>query len=178
MRSFALCISKLNEMKKFNILLAILLVFTACKDAKKESENPAEATLAYTTAGAPVSEGDVLSETEIDRTYAGLQPGDTLTTRFEGEVESVCQMKGCWMRLQLPGDETVMVRFKDYGFFVPKDIAGKRVLVEGKAFVSEVDEEERRHMAEDAGKPDSLITQITGSAMQKGFEATGVRIFE
>lgn len=165
-------------MKKINILLAILLVFSACKDAKKESENTTEAALAYTTAGAPVSEGDILSETEIDRTYAGLRPGDTLTTRFEGEVESVCQMKGCWMRLQLPGDETVMVRFKDYGFFVPKDIAGKRVLVEGKAFVSEVEEDERRHMAEDAGKPDSLIAQIKGSAMQKGFEATGVRIFQ
>ena len=70
-----------------------------------------------------------------------------------------------------------MVRFKDYGFFVPKDIAGKRVLVEGKAFVSEVGEDERRHMAEDAGEPDSLIAKITGSEMQKGFEASGVRIF-
>ena len=86
-------------------------------------------------------------------------------------------MKGCWMRVEMPGEETVMVRFKDYGFFVPKDIAGKRVLVEGKAFVSEVDEAERRHMAEDAGKPDSLIAKITGSEMQKGFEASGVRIF-
>ena len=70
-----------------------------------------------------------------------------------------------------------MVRFKDYGFFVPKDIAGKKVLVEGKAFVSEVDEAERRHMAEDAGKPDSLIAQIHGSEFQMGFEASGVRIY-
>ena len=131
----------------------------------------------FTTAGAPITEADVLSEAEISGVYSELQPGDTVTTRFEGEVVSVCQMKGCWMRVEMPGEETVMVRFKDYGFFVPKDIAGKRVMVEGKAFVSEVDEAERRHMAEDAGKPDSLIAKISGPEMQKGFEASGVRIF-
>ena len=97
--------------------------------------------------------------------------------RFEGEVISVCQMKGCWMRLSLPEDKTVMVRFKDYGFFVPKDIAGKKVVVEGKAFVSEVSEEERKHLAEDAGQEDSLKTSISGPEIEMGLEATGVRIF-
>ncbi|MEJ2584200.1 MAG: DUF4920 domain-containing protein [Robiginitalea sp.] len=166
-------------MKLFNISLVFLLLVSACKEAKKQSSEPLQQaeTPAFTTAGAPISEGNVFSEVEMSKVYSDLQPGDTLTTRFEGEVVSVCQMKGCWMRVEMPGEETVMVRFKDYGFFVPKDISGKRVMVEGKAFVSEVDEAERRHMAEDAGKPDSLIAKISGSQMQKGFEASGVRIF-
>lgn len=166
-------------MKLFNIFLVFLWLFSACKDAKTQPDEPSQeqAVSAYTTAGAPISEGNVFSESEMSRVYSELQPGDTLATRFEGEVVSVCQMKGCWMRLEIPGGETVMVRFKDYGFFVPKDISGSRVVVEGKAFVSEVDEAERRHMAEDAGEPDSLIAKISGSQLQRGFEASGVRIF-
>lgn len=163
-------------MKLFNIFLVFLLLIAACKDAKTQPEEPLQEPT-FATAGAPIAEGSVFSEVEMSRVYSELQPGDTVSTRFEGEVVSVCQMKGCWMRVDMPGEETVMVRFKDYGFFVPKDIAGKRVMVEGKAFVSEVDEDERRHMAEDAGKPDSLIAKISGSEMQKGFEASGVRIF-
>lgn len=164
-------------MKRFNIFLVFLLLIAACKDAKTQPEEPVQQEPSYASAGAPISEGNVFSEAEMSEVYSDLKPGDTLNTRFEGEVVSVCQMKGCWMRVDMPGEETVMVRFKDYGFFVPKDIAGKRVLVEGKAFVSEVGEDERRHMAEDAGEPDSLIAKITGSEMQKGFEASGVRIF-
>ncbi len=166
-------------MKVFNIFLVFFLLLSACKDAKTQTEQTPQQDEepSFATAGAPISEGDVFSEVEMSEVYSGLKPGDTVTTRFEGEVVSVCQMKGCWMRVEMPGEETVMVRFKDYGFFVPKDIAGSRVMVEGKAFVSEVDEAERRHMAEDAGKPDSLIAQISGSEMQKGFEASGVRIF-
>lgn len=165
-------------MKLFNIFLVFILLTAACKDVKSKAEEPLQQEEpTFATAGAPISEGSVFSELQMSEVYSELQPGDTVATRFEGEVASVCQMKGCWMRVEIPGEETVMVRFKDYGFFVPKDIAGKRVLVEGKAFVSEVGEDERRHMAEDAGKPDSLIAKISGSEMQKGFEASGVRIF-
>lgn len=166
-------------MKFFNIFLVFILLFAGCKNAKTDPSGPAQEpeVPTYAEAGAPISDGNVFSEVEMSEVYSELKPGDTLTTRFEGEVVSVCQMKGCWMRVEMPGEETVMVRFKDYGFFVPKDISGKRVLVEGKAFVSEVEEAERRHMAEDAGEPDSLISKISGSQMQKGFEASGVRIF-
>ena len=47
--------------------------------------------------------------------------------KFEATVVDVCQMKGCWMRLDLGNNKKVMVNFKDYGFFVPKDITGKNV---------------------------------------------------
>ena len=42
------------------------------------------------------------------------------TVRLTANIESVCQTKGCWMQLgkQSP---TVLVKFKDYAFFVPKD---------------------------------------------------------
>ena len=166
-------------MKQFNIFLVILSLLAGCKEAGKEVQpEPAKAEVQeFVLAGAPLAEGMVNGPAELARVYADLQPGDSLNTRFEAEVVEVCQNKGCWMRVNLPNDGTVMVRFKDYGFFVPKDISGRKVVVEGKAFVSEVDQAERRHMAEDAGASEAELAAIQGSEFQKGFEATGVRIF-
>jgi hypothetical protein len=167
-------------MKYFNIFLVILSLLTGCKEAKKEVQpEPEKAeTPEFALAGAPLSEGMVYTQAELGQVFAGLKPGDSLTTRFEAEVAEVCQNKGCWMRVDLPNEGSVMVRFKDYGFFVPKDISGRRVVVEGRAFISEVDQAERRHMAEDAGASEEEIASIQGSEFQKGFEATGVRIFK
>ncbi len=177
--SFASTRFKLKKMKYFNIFLVIFLLTSACKDTKNPPAESDEASIQpdYTAVGDPILEGDALNPSEMAQAYTSMQGGDTLMTRFEGEVLAVCQNKGCWMRVALPDEESVMVRFKDYGFFVPKDIAGRKVLVEGKAFVSEVPEAERRHLAEDAGQPDSLVAKISGPAMEVGFEASGVRIF-
>ena len=82
------------------------------------------------------------------------------------------------MQVELDPGQTVMVRFKDYGFFVPKDIAGSEVWVEGKAFVSEVSEGERRHLARDAGRTEQEVMAIRGPEQAPGFEASGVRIIQ
>ena len=52
--------------------------------------------------------------------------------KIEGEVLSSCPMKGCWMKIKSEED-TILVRFKDYGFFVPKDgISGDKTIINGK----------------------------------------------
>ena len=106
--------------------------------------------------------------------YAQLKPGDTITTSFTTTVNSVCKMKGCWMNLEIPGDEDVSVKFKDYGFFVPKDIEGKQVVVEGKAFLKEVSVKDQQHFAEDAGKSAQEIAAITEPKQELAFLANGV----
>jgi hypothetical protein len=94
------------------------------------------------------------------------------------EVIEVCQAKGCWMTLKLENGEEAMVKFKDYGFFMPKDIAGKEVILNGKAFVNEVPVEEQRHYAEDAGKSKEEVAAITEPKKTYSFEADGVLIKE
>ena len=55
--------------------------------------------------------------------------------KIEGEIISSCPMKGCWMKISVEKD-TVLVRFKDYGFFVPKNgIEGKSTIINGKLSV-------------------------------------------
>ncbi len=70
------------------------------------------------------------------------------------------------------------MKFKDYGFFVPKNAQDKEVIVNGKAFVSEVSVEKLRHYAEDAGKSKDEIAKITKPELQYNFEADGVFVKE
>ena len=50
---------------------------------------------------------------------------------LEGWVGEVCAKKGCWMRMQDDLGDSVLVRFKDYGFFVPRNARGRRSVVHG-----------------------------------------------
>ena len=49
------------------------------------------------------------------------------------------------------------VRFKDYGFFVPRGISGKTVVLDGYAFHSTTSVAQLRHYAQDAGKSKAEI---------------------
>ena len=77
------------------------------------------------------------------------------------------------MKLALPNGLETRVRFKDYGFFVPKDIAGRYVIIEGEAFLQELSVEEQQHYAEEGegGEDPEAITEPVSSY---GFLAHGV----
>lgn len=96
--------------------------------------------------------------------------------RFEGDIVSTCPKKGCWMDVA-SGDDTVFVRFQDYGFFVPTEGAeGKRTVLEGEAFFDTLTVDMRRHYAEDAGASEEEISAITEPELKLAFMATGVMI--
>jgi hypothetical protein len=97
-------------------------------------------------------------------------------TKIEGEILSTCAKKGCWMELKA-GDDTLMVRFKDYGFFVPKEGAeGKTAIINGEAFFDTLSVELLQHYAEDAGKSSEEILSITEPEYVVAFTADGVII--
>jgi len=50
---------------------------------------------------------------------------------ISGEITNVCQKKGCWMTIKDVDDSEILIRFKDYGFFMPKDGFGRKVLAQG-----------------------------------------------
>ena len=171
-------------MRSLMILLAVLALATGCKPEKSKDETTAdqketeraEGELAALEFGDGVHAENVLSTKAMSETYAELQVKDTLLTSFEAEVTEVCQMKGCWMKLDLGDEGTAMVRFKDYGFFMPKDLAGKTVVVEGKAYLEMMSVEDQKHYAEDAGSSEEEVEAIDAPAKTFAFEASGVRI--
>ncbi|MFD2518000.1 DUF4920 domain-containing protein [Salinimicrobium flavum] len=120
----------------------------------------------------------VFTAVNMQEKYNDLKPGDTLNISFKADVASVCKNKGCWMRVDLQDGREVMVKFKDYAFFVPKDIEEKEVILNGKAFVEEVSVEEQRHYAEDAGKTIKEVEAIVEPEITLSFLADGVLIEE
>lgn len=96
--------------------------------------------------------------------------------KIEGKVLEVCKKKGCWMTLEMPNGDPLRVTFKDYAFFMPMDIVGKKVVLDGVAKSQTISAETLRHYAEDAKKPADEIAKITDPKKELAFEAKGVVI--
>jgi hypothetical protein len=163
-------------MNKIVIVMLLSFVIVACNSAKKDTNKENKIVEnTYSSFGDTVSASDYLSSNDALSNYKALKLGDTINLKFNANIKEVCSKKGCWMTLPAGNDdETIMVRFKDYGFFMPLDAAGKEVIVAGKAFVNEVSVADLKHYAEDAGKSSEEIANITESAMEFAFEANGV----
>ena len=164
-------------MKHIFSLVLIAFVLVACKQETKQNEEVTEVEtqeIAYAFFGKEINDSDVLTAAIMADKYANMTVGDSADVKMIAKVDEVCQAKGCWMKLDLPDGEQVMVKFKDYGFFMPKDIAGKEVIINGKAFVNEVPVDEQRHYAEDAGATAEEIAEITEPKKTYSFTADGV----
>jgi len=105
-----------------------------------------------------------------------MKTSETYTGKVTGTVTSVCQNKGCWMKLDIGNGQTMMVTFKDYGFFVPKDLTGSTVVIEGAAAIETVSVADQQHYAKDAGKSEAEIKAITEPKQELSFVADGVLI--
>jgi len=167
-------------MKNIFSLLLVVLVMFSCKNKETEAEVKADEKqeIAYASFGDKIIADDALSTSNMTEQYENMKEGDSIEVKMIAKVDEVCQAKGCWMTLNLDNGETVMVKFKDYGFFMPKNIAGMDVIIDGKAFVSEVPVNEQRHYAEDAGKSEEEIALITEPKRTYSFEADGVLLIE
>ena len=168
-------------MKFIAAIISGMLLFTACKTEEKPETPEVEKTASMhpdreTQFGEGVKAASVVLPEDMSTFYEGMEPADTLAVAFEATVTEVCQMKGCWMKLDLGNGQTAMVTFKDYGFFMPKDLAGTRVVVEGSAFIKQMSVEDQRHYAEDAGKPAEEVKAITEPEKTFSFIASGVAI--
>ncbi|THH39938.1 DUF4920 domain-containing protein [Neolewinella litorea] len=126
--------------------------------------------------GATFSADSPLSAESVLGTYTTAQLEDTVRMTLRGTVHEVCQAKGCWMTVKAGPDTDMMVRFRDYGFFVPKDISGEEVIMQGIAYYETVPVDELRHLAEDAGRSDEEVMAITEPRRELQFLADGVRL--
>jgi hypothetical protein len=77
---------------------------------------------------------------------------------------------------ELDTSQVINVRFRDYGFFVPKDLSGAKIVMNGKAFSEMTPVDELRHYAVDAGLSPEEVEQITEPEYQLKFYASGVKV--
>ena len=130
----------------------------------------------YASFGDKILADKALSGEEMFKKYKSLKAGDTINIKFKSKITGVCQKKGCWMSLDLPGEKESFVKFKDYAFFVPLNAADQDAVVSGKAFVSEISVSQQKHYAKDAGQSEAEIAKITEPKVTYGFMADGVLI--
>ncbi|AKQ45666.1 amino acid aminotransferase [Rufibacter radiotolerans] len=113
---------------------------------------------------------------QLPEMTAKLATDSVFTGKVEGTVVEVCKKKGCFMKLARANGEPIMVNFKDYGFFMPQDIVGKTVILDGTAKVKETSVEDLKHLAQDANKSKEEIASITQPKKDIVFVANGVLV--
>ncbi|WP_219223837.1 DUF4920 domain-containing protein [Pedobacter antarcticus] len=149
----------------------LLLVFSCCLLSLAAVAQ--EPVFKGTSLGAGVTPGKPIAVAAIEKQLGTQQEAPMKIT---GEVIEVCKKKGCWMTLKTPEGEAMRVTFKDYAFFMPLDIEGKTVVLDGVARQQTISMEKLRHYAEDAKKSPEEIARITGPKAEIAYEATGVVI--
>ena len=102
--------------KVFKLLLICLMVFN-CKNKNPLRTAVVTKSVTYSLHGSSFEVDHVISTEDFSRLMTN--GSDTVNMVIKGVIKEVCSKKGCWMRLPLTDEEDLMVRFKDYGFFVP-----------------------------------------------------------
>lgn len=97
---------------------------------------------------------------------------EILTT---AKVDKVCQMKACWMEIS-DADKSMRVTFKDYSFFVKKDLAPNRVTLQGELQEKTLSVKDQKHFLKDEGKSAAEVAQIKEPKKVYQFVASAVRV--
>ena len=80
------------------------------------------------------------------------------------------------MKVVDEGGAELFVRFQDYGFFVPRNSAGRQTVLHGRAEKTMADVSELRHYAKDGGASEEEIAAITEPSERVTFMATSAFI--
>ena len=157
-------------MKKL-ISLCFCVVALATASFAQQSIKPAKAGVTY---GKEINKKDAISVKSLEN---NLKKKENFNGKIEGEVVAVCKKKGCFLTLKREGEaDPIMVRFTDYAYFVPQDLIGKTIVVEGKAKVKETSVDWLKHYAEDEGKSKEEIAKIKEPKRDISIVADGVLV--
>lgn len=159
------------QLTKMMLYCFVALLFTACGNTPTEKEAPANSMNEGKYFGENITSEGAIPPSQL---VAKLETTDSLQVKVVGTVNEVCQKKGCWMTIDNAGGEELFVKFKDYGFFMPLDISGRKVVMEGHAYKEVTSVDELKHYAEDAKEPQEVIDAITEPREELKFMASGV----
>ncbi|PQJ32799.1 DUF4920 domain-containing protein [Nonlabens arenilitoris] len=170
-------------MKKIVLLLLAAAAVVGCKEEVKEDMTPAVndeqiQEMAYMSYGEKIDASNAIDAVKLGSFYESMKEGDTMQIKVKGMIQDVCVNKGCWIKLPVNDTETAFVKFKDYGFFLPKNGTDKEVILSGKAYKSITPKDELIHYAQDAGESEEEIAKITEDKVTYAFMADGALVEE
>jgi hypothetical protein len=153
--------AKMNRWIKLSFVIAALAVTVPALADHKSGKH----------FGAPFTDAKVVA---LDKAISDVEKYAGKPIKIEGEIKDVCQAKGCWL-VVTDGERAMRVSFKDYGFFVPKDAAGKKVVLEGTVEKKTISEMHAQHIAQESKEKTDPST-IKGPQQIITMVATGVEI--
>ncbi len=160
-------------MRNFLLILCLASTMMACKKNVEPTKIDDNGFLYF---GEQIDESNSIAYEDL---LLKLASQDSIEAKVEGKIENVCQVKGCWMNIVSTSNkdaESMFVKFKDYGFFMPLDSEGKTAVMRGKAYREITSVDELKHYAEDEGKSAEEIALITEPVEELKFMADGVII--
>lgn len=157
-------------------LIAILALLAACGGNAEDSEETSTQTVEGRYGDSTWSvENPITTVSLLD----SLKQNDSVFATVSGKISEACQAKGCWMSMDAAGQE-IFVKFKDYGFFVPKNSAGYSATMRGWAYADTVSVADQIEKVKDSDKSDKekdeAIAAITEPKVSLTFMADGVII--
>jgi hypothetical protein len=155
-------------MKSFIVILLVVMTVSLAN-----AQPPAGNAEVGDNYGATMTSNDAV---ELSKVPDLLGNKEAINTKVLAKVIDVCPKKGCWMLLETSDKSKVFVKMKDYGFFVPMNLIGKNVAIDGevKTVVTSVDE--LKHYAEDAKKSKEEIAAITEPKTEIRITANGILV--
>ncbi len=167
-------------MKYYGIILGVAILMTSCSNEKKEIEETITETEEITVElGESYGEFKVNPEEAIsveEMLMAFKENPKVNEFTFEASLIEVCSKAGCWVNIEKGNGETFMVRFKDHFTIPPATEVGTEAYLHGVAHYDTISVELLQHFAEDAGKSEEEINEITESKFEIGFECDGITL--
>lgn len=166
-------------MKKILLVSAVTLTIFSCGNGNtpKQEGTPADSTQTTDSAaqasyyGAKITADSAIALSELKTAMGDKKE---LAIKLTGEVEAVCQKKGCWMNIKGTNGESMRVTFKDYAFFMPMDCSGKTAIVDGVAKIEVTSVADLKEFAKDDNQSKEEIDAIKEPKQELVFEASGV----
>ena len=156
-------------MKKLIILTLAAGLFASC-GTKATDDSTETATVAGNYGNTEWDASEAISGEQLMEQLAGK---DSVYATVAGNVATACQAKGCWINMDVAGND-MFVKFKDYGFFVPKNSADHDAVIKGWAYLDTISVKDRIEYAKDAEATEEEIAAITEPEVKLTFMAEGV----
>ena len=165
------------KQKLFIAFLFLLALFAGCNQTGQPQQKSAEEPQNSAT-GAFGEATDPEGSTPAGAVAELFGDSDSVQVKLTGHITASCKHSGCWMDLDMGGQKTIHITFKDDAFTIPLDAAGKHAVVKGMAYREMIPVETLQNYAREEGMSEEEVLTITEPEWEYGLVATGVLIQE
>lgn len=160
----------------FVLFVSISAASFSQEAVEKKSPPPGNALVGdyYGAEVSEISEDKAISIKKLEDKLKDSKKAENITVK--GVVTDVCEKRGCWVTLKTESGSSFFVKMKDYAFFVPTELKGKNVVLEGSAERKVTSVEELKHYAKDAKKAQLEIDAIVSPKEEISFLANGIKV--